>query len=66
MRPLEAVSRPFAAFFEETAAPSWVVDAIDRPRPSPTQIGLARIPTPDSFFAVDYCYECLNPDCTCD
>lgn len=71
MRPLEILARPFAAFFEEAAAPAWVVATIDRPRPSPSQVGLARIPAlarihaPDRFEAA-YCCECLNPDCTCD
>jgi len=66
MTSLEAVRRPFAAFFEEALAPSWVKVELARPRAD--VVGIARLPKVDDVVRLDLCVECLNPhdECVCD
>jgi hypothetical protein len=66
MTSLEAVRRPFAAFFEEALAPSWVKAELARPRAD--VVGIARLPKVDDVVRLDLCVECLSPhdECVCD
>jgi len=64
MDSLDVVSRPFAAFFEEAIAPSWVTDTIARP--SAHLVGTVRLPLDfSSTEALDRCVECLHPQAAC-
>jgi hypothetical protein len=66
MTSLEAVRRPFAAFFEEALAPSSVKVELVRPRAD--AVGIARLPKVDDVVRLDLCVECLSPhdECFCD
>jgi hypothetical protein len=66
MSSLEAVRRPFAAFFEEALAPSWV--AVELARPRADVVGTARLPQLDEELHLGLCVECLRPrdECVCD
>jgi hypothetical protein len=71
MSSLEVVRRPFAAFFEEALAPSWV--AVELARPRADVVGTARLPAVDDVGAgaglrLGLCVECLRPrgECICD
>ena len=64
MTALEAVRRPFAAFFEEAFAPRVTVELA---RPRAETVGTARLPAVD-VVRLDLCVECLraNDECVCD
>jgi hypothetical protein len=68
MTSIDAVRRPFAAFFEEALAPSWV--AVELARPRADVVGTARLPAVDDAagLKLGLCVECLRPrdECICD
>ena len=67
MTAIEALRRPFAAFFEEAIAPRV---AFDLARPRAEAVGTARLPVrfDDDRVRLDLCVECLSPheECVCD